>query len=134
MKFNKLFLSKVYCLVYAGDVIKQYGGWVWRYGYSYKKMSATRIATELYAHAVLYAVGVGLLADSVKNAFLDTMISKLGKRGSSDTLRTIRQKINYLELKAGCYLFDRCRIINVNNNETRKRMVVFNIIWALGIV
>ena len=51
-----VFLSRYFCLSYARDIIRLYGQWYW-WGKGYKKMSATRIAQELWFHALAYYVG-----------------------------------------------------------------------------
>lgn len=56
---NSKFLSRAFCISYATDVIKRYGSWYW-WGKGYKKMDLTRIAAELFAHAIGYYVGKGL--------------------------------------------------------------------------
>lgn len=50
---NAKFLSRNFCISYANDIIKLKGTKYW-WGKGYAKMSATRIAQELWAHAVVY--------------------------------------------------------------------------------
>lgn len=51
-----VFLSRSFCVSYANDIIRLKGQWYW-WGKGYKKMSATRIAQELWFHALAYYVG-----------------------------------------------------------------------------
>ena len=50
------FLSRPFCLLYAAEIIRIGGQWYW-WGKGYKKMSALRIAQELWFHALFYYVG-----------------------------------------------------------------------------
>ena len=50
------FLSRSFCISYAKDIIKLNGQHYW-WGKGYKKMNATRIAQELWFHAIVYYVG-----------------------------------------------------------------------------
>lgn len=50
------FLSRSFCVSYSLDIIRLRGQWYW-WGKGYKKMSSTRIAQELWFHALIYYVG-----------------------------------------------------------------------------
>jgi RHS repeat-associated protein len=131
VNYSSKFLSKTHCLSYAADVIRSYGGWSLRYGNAYKKMGKTRIAKELFAHAILYCIGKGLLASSLRNAVLNTIIKRFAGNTVLKSLTTASQKINYIQYKLGYYLFDHSRVIDVNNNEKWYRLIVFDLIWAV---
>ena len=131
VKYNKKFLGKPFCLSYAADIIDLYGSWSWKYGLSYKRMTAKRIAKELYAHAVLYCIGKGLLVTSLCNTVLNAIIKKLGNKSVLNSLSTVAQKINYIQYQLGYYLFDHSKVINVNYNEKWYRLIVFELIWVV---
>lgn len=94
-------------------------------------MGKTRIAKELFAHAILYCIGKGLLASSLCNAVLNTIIKRFAGNTVLKSLTTASQKINYIQYKLGYYLFDHSRVIDVNNNEKWYRLIVFDLIWAV---
>ncbi len=49
---NKLFSSRAFCSVFAGQIIKTYGTWDLNNGYNYKGMNSLRIASDLFAHCI----------------------------------------------------------------------------------
>jgi len=53
---NKNFLSRKFCLSYAGNIVKRYGRWC-TYRMLYKNMDKLRIAQEIWFHAIVYYVG-----------------------------------------------------------------------------
>lgn len=131
VNYSSSFMSKLFCLSYASNVISMYGGWSWLYGRSYKKMTSERIAKELFAHAVLYNIGIGAIGTGTLTMIVDALIQKAAGRHVLKKLSTLAAKIAYLEVKLGIYLFDHSRLINVNNNETIGRLFVFNVIWIV---
>lgn len=94
------FLRKNYCTDYSKAVIKEKG----RYGY-YKTMDDQRIASEIYAHAMIY-----YSSSAIKN-------SKLYKN------KTVKSLIDSLRGKANP--------IDVNYDEKFYRILGFNLIWNL---
>ncbi len=56
VNMSSKFLSRYFCLAYAANIIWHYGGWDW-WHFAYRGMRLTRIAVELFAHAVLYYLG-----------------------------------------------------------------------------
>lgn len=131
VNYSSKFLSKTHCLSYAADVIRLYGGWSLRYGNAYKKMGKTRIAKELFAHAILYCIGKGLLTSSICNTVLNTIIKRFAGNTVLKSLTTVSQKVNYIQYKLGYYLFSHSRVIDVNNNEKWYRLIAFDLIWAV---
>ena len=93
------FLSQSFCLIYAADIIRMKGQWYW-WGKGYKKMSVTRIAQELWFHALVYYTG-----SPVK-----TILNKVGV--SWGWLNSQLDHASYME---------------INNND--KRSWVFALVW-----
>ena len=52
VKMNDMFASRPICDVFAKQIIKNYGVWTLKDGYSYMGMNALRIASDLFAHYV----------------------------------------------------------------------------------
>ena len=66
-------------------------------------MTPERMAKELYAHAVLYAIGKGLLAVSPTKILLDAILRCLGVRNSViKSLNTVTKKIREVEKNWEC--------------------------------
>ena len=93
------FLSRAFCLAYAADIIKLKGKWYW-WGKGYKNMSATRMAQELWFHALVYYVGT-----PIKN-----ILNILGV--SWGWLNSKLESAKYME---------------INNNDSRAW--VFSLVW-----
>ena len=53
---NWSFLSRVFCIAYAADILRMKGTWNW-WGKGLNGMSLMDIAVELFAHAVIYYYG-----------------------------------------------------------------------------
>lgn len=136
VNYHKAFLSKIFCKTYVSDIAIRYGAWKWSsFSYVYKGMTPKRMAKELYAHAVLYAVGKGLISVSKMNTFLNVTLLGLGVKSKViKTLNTIPKKIKELEKQLGTYLVTHAGYIEINNNESKKRMVVYEIIWRMGVI
>lgn len=98
-------------------------------------MTPTRMAKELYAHAVLYAIGKGFLAVSPTKILLDAILKSLGVKNSViNSLNTVTKKIREVEKKLGMYLVEHAGYIEINNNESTKRMIIYELIWRMGVV
>lgn len=52
VEMSKIFSSRAFCSVFAGQIIKTYGSWDLFNGYSYKGMNSIRIASDLFAHCI----------------------------------------------------------------------------------
>lgn len=52
VEMSKLFSSRAFCSVFAGQIIKTYGSWDITNGYNYQGMNSLRIASDLFAHCV----------------------------------------------------------------------------------
>lgn len=52
VKMNDMFASRPICDVFAKQIIKNYGVWTLKDGYSYMGMDSLRIASDLFAHYV----------------------------------------------------------------------------------
>ncbi len=136
--FNIRFLSKTFSFAFACDIVHKFGGWSWIYGFSYKNMTPERIAIELYAHAVLYAVGTYLIESSKIQRFIDSLFYYLFDDGFT-TIADLMQfnfqlKWILVKLYLGTWLIERTKSIDVNYDEGWKRMAVFTIIWNLGVL
>ena len=96
------FLSRAFCVSYALDIIRLRGKWYW-WGKGYNNMSSTRIAQELWFHALAYYIG----------SPIKTALSKFGL--SWKWLNDNIKKAYYME---------------INNNDGRAW--VFSIVWYAG--
>ncbi|MBR3810796.1 MAG: RHS repeat-associated core domain-containing protein [Agathobacter sp.] len=94
------FLSRSFCVSYANDIIRQKGQWYW-WGKGYKGMNATRIAQELWFHALAYYVG----------SPIKKILNKLGV--SWDWLNKKIEKARYMQ---------------INNNDDRAW--IFALAWS----
>ncbi|MDP4119715.1 MAG: RHS repeat-associated core domain-containing protein [Bacillota bacterium] len=55
VKTCKRFLSKIFCIAYAWDIIRLSGWhWSWFRGFSFVGLSVTQLAAEFFTHAALY--------------------------------------------------------------------------------
>lgn len=52
VEMSKIFSSRAFCSVFAGQIIKTYGSWDINNGYNYQGMNSLRIASDLFAHCV----------------------------------------------------------------------------------
>lgn len=101
---NKRFLSRAFCLSYANDFLRKHGRWVlWRFCRVYSGMNSTRIAMELWFHALAYYLG----------SYMKTVLSYFKK--SSAKLDSI---------------IDSARKINVNSDDNR--VAYFKLVWYNG--
>lgn len=133
VKFDEKFLLKYFCRIYASDVIYNYGYFYW--GFKYRGMSSTRIAKELYGHAVLYAIGTRLVASSVSNQVLNAILKYYGVNNKLiKSLKTVNKKIAYLKNELGMYLIQHAKYIEVNNNEKAYMLAIYTVIWKLGVI
>ncbi len=105
VKVNASFLSRKFCIRYAKDVAMRYGYWHWWWGYMYKKMSVTRMAQEIWFHALVYYVGTPL------------------KR----VLSSVSITWTWLEDK-----ISRASVIDVNYDDSRAW--VYAIVWNVGAI
>jgi len=116
------FLSKKFCISFANRFLKLFGKYHRRKGYLYSGMNSIRIAKELYAHAVLYCVGCGLLTSSKVSSsirrYFDNFNNKIYGR-----------LVDYIKQVLGRYLYSHSKKISVNSDETSKRLIAFNFIW-----
>ena len=96
------FLSRTYCLLFAGDFLWNYGKWNW-FGKTYSGMGAVRIAQEIWFHALAYYIGKPL----------QTVLSWYGISNSS---------LNGIVNSA--------KVIDVNSDD--KRAWIYQIAWYAG--
>jgi RHS repeat-associated protein len=52
VEMSKIFSSRAFCSVFAGQIIKTYGSWDLNNGFNYKGMNSLRIASDLFAHCI----------------------------------------------------------------------------------
>ena len=118
VKMHPYFLLKLFCKKYAEHIIS-----VWGKNKKYCDMKATRIAAELFAHAVLFVLGIVVGTYSIK------------KLTNIATARPILSKVKSIIKSAisgyvAYYLIDHSKSIEVNNNEVWYRVVAFWVIWG----
>jgi hypothetical protein len=68
VNYNNSFLIPLFCTSFAGDIAKKYGSYKWFTGWKFREMTIDRIARELFVHAILYAIGAGLITSAKINA------------------------------------------------------------------
>ena len=104
VNMNLKFLSRKFCLNYAEDIIREYGKRKNIFSQKkYKNMTATRIAKEIWFHALVYYAGTPLQ-------------SFLKSKGYS-----WKQLNNWI---------DSAKYIEVNNND--KREIIFSLVWTFA--
>ena len=119
---NFKFLSKDFCKKFADKFLELYGSYKrWR-GLCYSGMNKMRIAKELYAHAVLYCIGTGLLTMSYVSQSIKPYLKNI-------KFKMINKVVTYVSKELGGYLYNHSKQINVNSDEAWYRVVVFNCIW-----
>lgn len=116
VKFSTFFLSKSNCRKFAEKLIKDQ-----KENGKFRGMNKTRIAKELFAHAVLFCAGVG----SVGGGTVFNFISNVPKAKA----RIIKKVLSKALFKFGSYLIEHCKDIYVNNDEKWYRMMVYNYIY-----
>ena len=52
VEMSKIFSSRAFCSVFAGQIIKTYGSWDLVNGFNYQGMNSIRIASDLFAHCI----------------------------------------------------------------------------------
>lgn len=52
VEMSKIFSSRAFCSVFAGQIIKTYGSWDLNNGYNYQGMNSLRVASDLFAHCI----------------------------------------------------------------------------------
>lgn len=119
VNYNVKFLSKSYCLNVARALIAFVGN-----NGLLKGMNDTRIAKELFAHAVLFALGGSLLTFGGISLGLSTLFPY----AAGCAIAAIAALIL---IAGGIYLINHSKVINVNNNESSFRMRIYNLIWKL---
>jgi RHS repeat-associated protein len=112
------FLSKSFCTDFAKHVIS-----VWGKKGKYCKMKKLRIAMELFAHAVLFVLGITLYGMSI----LTFVTSQKAERYFLNNKLLIYAVAEY---KAAKYLIDHSKTIEVNSDEKWYRVAAFGIIWG----
>ena len=100
---NLNFLSRPFCLLYAYDFLICNGRWRILRGYTYSGMNKTRIAQELWFHALAYYLG----------SYMKTILSFFG------------QSSVWLNDKVSS-----ARVINVNEKD--ERAYIYSLIWYSG--
>jgi len=118
VKMNAKFLLKSFCIKYALHVVS-----VWGRSGKYSTMNATRIAAEIFGHAVLFVLGIVIGTYSIMNLAYSWSASRY--------LNKLKGIINAaIAGKVASYLIDHSRVIDVNSNESWYREAAFWVIWA----
>ena len=117
VKMDWSFLSKKFCEKFSGEVIKR-----GKEKNKFRSMNKHRISVELLGHAVASAIAVGALTESY--------ISKeIRKYIPVKFVKTVMKKVSEIIDDASKKILTHTKDIDVNNNETIKRMAVFHMIW-----
>ena len=112
------FLVKTFCKDYANHAISKWG----KKG-KYLGMDATRIAAELFGHAVLFVLGIVVGAYNIMNLIYVQKAKKILSKISGIIQDAISGRV-------ASYLIDHTKVIDVNYNEVWYRVAAFWVIWG----
>lgn len=110
-------LLKDHVLNISKEIVRIYGD-----GKTFKGMSSLRIAQEVLSHAVLYYIGRGIE--------LQTVLLEVVSSINDSIIKTLYKLVSMIMSKFSQYLIDHAERINVNNDETFMRKLIFVIIWS----
>ena len=117
VKMDWSFLSKKFCEKFSGEVIKR-----GKEKNKFRSMNKHRISVELLGHAVASAIAVGALTESYISKEIRQYIP-------IKFVKTVMKKVSEIIDGASKKILTHTKVIDVNNNETIKRMAVFHMIW-----
>ena len=121
---DEIFLDPYICLYYAYEIVSTYGSDGEYYG-----MDAERIASEIYAHAVLYYAGI-YLRDNRQAVIESPTYNSDTSLPATISFSSVASILDDRLCQTSDYLIQHGRNIYVNNDEHWYRLLVYDFFWS----